>query len=127
MSLLALLALTSCSADHSGQTQLTIEVTRTGRGQTSSAVFYLSCHPPRGDVPRPARSCRLVEKYPTLVTDPRPVVCLGRFFNRDDVTISGWLNGQPVRSEFENECWTYSDPLVRAGLFGGFVDQALRK
>jgi hypothetical protein len=40
-----------------------------------------------------------------LVTDPKPFVCRGGPFSWWDVTISGWLNGEPIRRHFST-CWT---------------------
>ena len=131
--LVVVVTLVGCGENHSGETQLTMVVTHSGRGDVSRAVFHLSCQPPRGDFPSPTRSCTAVEKNPKIVTDPKPVFGFGclRFGTEDRVTISGWINGRSVRSDFTSyfatACgWTYSMPLVRAGLYGAFVGQAFQ-
>jgi hypothetical protein len=101
-------------------------VTRSSLGRADrAAVFRLSCQPPRGDFPSPARSCAALENDPKIVTDPKSGVCYGFFAAEDRVTISGWIDGRPVRSAFTTDCgWEPSMPLVRAGLYGAFVYQA---
>jgi hypothetical protein len=122
-------ALVGCGEDHSGETLLTMVVTQSSFGRDSRAVFHLSCQPPRGDFPSPARSCTAVKKNPKIVTDTKSMVrvCFGVVIAEDRVAISGWIDGRSVRSDFTTDCgWDYSMPLVRAGLYGAFVYQALR-
>ena len=128
--LVVVVALVGCGEDHSGETQLTMVVTQSSLGRDSRAVFNLSCQPPRGDFPSPARSCTAVEKNPKIVTDTksRVAACLGVVIAEDRVTIRGWIDGRSVRSDFTTDCgWDYSMPLVRAGLYGAFVYQALQR
>jgi hypothetical protein len=125
--LIVVVALVGCGEDHSGETQLTMVVTHSSLGRVSRAVFRLSCQPPRGDFPSPTRSCTAVEKNPKIVTDTKSGACYGVFPAVDRVTISGWIDGRSVRSDFTSYCgWDYSMPLVRAGLYGAFVYQALQ-
>ena len=129
--LVVVVTLVGCGENHSGETQLTMVVTQSSRGHVSRAVFHLSCQPPRGDFPSPTRSCTAVEKNPKIVSDPKPVFGIGCIGTEDRVTISGWINGRSVRSDFTSyfarACgWTYSMPLVRAGLYGAFVYQAFQ-
>jgi len=125
--LVVVVALVGCGEDHSGETQLTMVVTQSSLGRDSRAVFHLSCQPPRGDFPSPARSCTAVEKNPKIVTDTKSRLCCGFSAAEDRVTISGWIDGRSVRSDFTTDYgWDYSMPLVRAGLYGAFVYQALQ-
>jgi hypothetical protein len=72
--LVVVVALVGCGEGHSGGTQLTMVVTSSSFGHVSRAVFHLSCQPPRGDFPSPAKSCAWVEKDPKIVTNPKLII-----------------------------------------------------
>jgi hypothetical protein len=76
------------------------------------AVFHLSCAPPGGDIPDPSRACAALDLQPELVRSPQPAVCRGGPGLHWYVTISGWLNGQPVHESFTT-CWLLSMPTIR--------------
>jgi hypothetical protein len=69
------------------------------------SVFHLSCAPAGGDLPNPARACAALAAAPQLVTRPKPFVCVGGTTSWWDVTITGRLNGKPIRRAFST-CWT---------------------
>lgn len=69
------------------------------------AVFHLDCGPAGGDIPSPARACAALARRPRLVTNPRPFTCVGGTSSWWEVTISGRLDGTPVRRSFST-CWT---------------------
>jgi hypothetical protein len=76
------------------------------------AVFHLGCVPPDGDIPDPSRACAALDLQPQLVTSPQPFVCRGGPTSHWDVTISGWLNGQPIDENFTT-CWVFQMPTIR--------------
>jgi hypothetical protein len=123
--LVVVVALVGCGEGHSGGTQLTMVVTSSSFGHVSRAVFHLSCQPPRGDFPSPAKSCAWVEKDPKIVTNPKLIICYGITWG-NQVDFSGLIDGRPVRSDFSVCGWNGSMPLVRVGLYGAFVYQALQ-
>lgn len=56
-------------------------------------VFHLSCHPPGGDLPQPARACAAIAAKPSLITRPKPFSCWGTWWT---FSIIGRLHGRPV-------------------------------
>jgi len=120
LALVAAVVLTGCGEDRAavGKTQLTMVVTDLNRGR---AAFHLSCQPPRGDFPSPAKSCAAVEKNPTIVTDPKPLNCIGCIGSGFQVSFGGLIDGRPVQSQLFIPAWNGSMPLVRVGLYGAFV------
>lgn len=97
--------LTGCGSAHgpsSGATDLTIRAVNTSVGRSE---FRLTCEPPGGDLPDPARACAALAKDPTLVTRPDPFTCAGGTFSWWDVEITGRLSGKPIATEFST-CWT---------------------
>jgi hypothetical protein len=75
------------------------------------AAFHLACEPPRGDVGDPARACAALANQPELVTRPKPFVCLGGPFSWWDITITGRLQGRPIRTH-TSTCWTPQMELI---------------
>jgi hypothetical protein len=89
------------------------------------AVFHLSCAPAGGDLPDPSLACSALQQQPSLVTDPNPFVCRGGPFSWWDVTISGRLNGEPIRQHFST-CWTLQmETIGRFGLSWPLLRQHL--
>lgn len=86
----------------SPQTQLTLLALNENVGR---ALFHVDCAPAGGDLPSPARACAVLARQPQLVTSPKPFVCIGGTSSWWDVTISGRLDGTPVRRSFST-CWT---------------------
>ena len=85
-------------------------------GSVGRAVFHLGCEPTGGDVPDPAQACTVLDQEPDLITSPKPFVCRGGPQSHWTVRISGWLNGEAVRQEFDT-CWTPQMPTIaRFGL-----------
>ena len=114
-------ALSACGGNGhhaNGKTQLTMVVTDIQKGR---AAFHLSCRPPRGDFHSPAKSCAAVEKNSTIVTDPKPLNCIGCLGSGFQVSFGGLIDGRPVQSQLFIPAWNGSMPLVRAGLYGAFV------
>ena len=83
-------------------TQLTIRAVNSSVGRSE---FHLSCEPPGGDLPDPARACAALTKDPGLVTKPKPFTCAGGTFSWWDVEITGQLSGKPLDTKFST-CWT---------------------
>jgi hypothetical protein len=83
-------------------TRLTILAVNASVGR---AVFHLDCTPPGGDVGNAARACAAVATQPELVTNPKPFTCAGGTFSWWDITITGRLNGHPIRTQ-TSTCWT---------------------
>jgi hypothetical protein len=82
------------------------------------AVFHLECGPAGGDLPNPARACAALARHPQLVTGPKPFVCIGGTFSWWEITISGRLDGAPVRRGLST-CWTpQMATLERLGIAG---------
>jgi hypothetical protein len=75
------------------------------------AVFHLACEPPRGDIGDPAAACAALATQPELVTQPKPFACRGGPTSWWDITITGLLNGQPIRTHFAT-CWTPQMELI---------------
>ena len=103
--LLLIALLTGCGKEHgpsAGGTDLTIRAVNSSVGRSE---FHLSCEPPGGDLPDPARSCAALAKDPKLVTKPEPFTCAGGMFSGWDVEITGRLSGKPIDTEFST-CWT---------------------
>src|SRR4051794_18321088 len=73
------------------------------------AVFHLSCAPSGGDLSDPAQACSALDQQPELVTSPQPFVCRGGPTSHWTVRISGQLNGEAIRQEFDT-CWTPQMP-----------------
>jgi hypothetical protein len=69
------------------------------------AAFHLTCRPEGGDLSRPARACAALASEPGLVTHPKPFTCVGGTFSWWEITISGRLDGRPVRARVST-CWT---------------------
>jgi hypothetical protein len=84
------------------RTQLTMLAINPSVGR---AVFHLDCDPAGGDLTDPAGACVALAKQPRLLTDPQPFTCAGGTFSWWDVTITGRLNGRPLRRSFST-CWT---------------------
>lgn len=119
LALVAAVVLAGCGENRAAvvKTQLTMLVTN---WNGSRAAFHLSCQPPRGDFPSPAKSCAWVEKDPKIVTKPKLIMCIGPSVG-PQVDFSGLIDGRPVRSDFSLCGWTYGMRLVRVGLYGAFV------
>lgn len=77
-------------------TELTIRAVNSGVGR---AEFHLSCEPPRGDLPDPARACAALSRAPDLVTHPEPIGCRAQWCAWD-VTIEGSLDGKSIDTDF---------------------------
>jgi hypothetical protein len=85
-------------------------------GSVGRAVFHFRCGPIGGDMPDPAQACTVLDQEPELITSPQPFVCRGGPQSHWTVRISGSLNGQAVRQEFDT-CWTTQMPTIaRFGL-----------
>jgi hypothetical protein len=69
------------------------------------AVFHVACGPPGGDLADPGRACAALAAQPDLVTRPKPFTCHGGMFSWWDITITGRLDGRPVRTH-TSTCWT---------------------
>ena len=83
-------------------TRLTILAVNASVGR---AAFHLDCAPSGGDVGNAARACAAVATEPELITNPKPFTCLGGTFSWWDITITGRLNGHPIRTQ-TSTCWT---------------------
>jgi hypothetical protein len=79
------------------------------------ALFHLDCAPLGGDLPNQRRACAALKKEPQLVSNPKPFTCAGGPFSWWDVTITGRLNGTPIRRTFST-CWT--PQMATLGQFG---------
>ena len=75
------------------------------------AEFHLTCAPPGGDVPRPARACAALSAEPSLATRPTAFVCRGGTFSWWDLTITGRVRGRRIHSHVDT-CWTRQMRLV---------------
>ncbi len=89
-------------------TQLTILALNSFVGR---AAFHLACEPSGGDVRDPARACAAIAAKPQLVTSPKPFACRGGPTSWWDITITGRLQGQPIRTHTET-CWTPQMELI---------------
>ena len=69
------------------------------------AAFHLACGPAGGDLGNPARACAALTAQPNLVTSPKPFFCFGGTFSWWDITITGRLDGRPLRTH-TSTCWT---------------------
>jgi hypothetical protein len=98
---LLLVLLAGCGGGPSS-TELTMLAVNDSVGR---AVFHLDCGPAGGDVPDAPKACKALEQNPSLVTKPKPWVCLGGTFSWWAVTIVGRLHGKPVFRSFST-CWT---------------------
>jgi hypothetical protein len=87
------------------------------------ALFHLRCEPAHGDLPNAASACAALASQPSLVTKPKPFVCYGGTTSWWDVTISGRLDGHPIRRAFST-CWT---PQMATIHRLGLADDALEK
>jgi hypothetical protein len=94
-------------AQPASRTQLTVVALN---GWVGRAVFHLLCRPAGGDVPSPAAACAAVARQPQLITRPKPFVCWGSSWW--DITVSGRLDGQPIRRSFST-CWTPQMATIR--------------
>jgi len=101
-------------------TDLTVVAVNSNVGR---AVFHIDCAPTGGDLPNPARACAALLTTPQLVTKPKPFGCIGGLGSWWDVTISGRLNGKPIRRAFST-CWTTQ--MATLGRFG-MGDDVLQK
>src|ERR1041385_9128297 len=106
---LVALSLAGCGSRSVPSTDLTLLAVNPSVGR---AVFHLRCAPARGDLGDPARACAAVAARPQLVTRPKPFVCFGGTFSWWDVTITGRLNGRPVRTHIST-CWTPQMAMIR--------------
>lgn len=79
------------------------------------AVFHLDCGPVGGDLPNSTKACETLSADPTLITQPKPFTCAGGTFSWWDVTITGHLDGSPIRRSFST-CWT--PQMATIGRFG---------
>jgi hypothetical protein len=87
-------------------TNLTLQVTN---GYGYRAVFHLTCHPPSGNLPRPAKACAAIAAQPSLITRPRPFMCWGTVF---DLGIAGRMNSRSIHTKVST-CWTPQVALIR--------------
>jgi hypothetical protein len=80
------------------------------------ALFHLRCDPAGGNVAQPAEACAAIAAQPSLVTNPKPFFDFGP--NTWYFTITGLLNGKPVRFSGESS-WTPQFALIdKLGLAG---------
>ena len=89
-------------AQPASRTQLTVVALNEWVGR---AVFHLDCQPAGGDVPHPAAACAAIARQPRLITHPKPFVCWGGLGSWWDISVTGRLNGSPIRRSFST-CWT---------------------
>jgi hypothetical protein len=75
------------------------------------AAFHLTCEPTGGDIGDPAAACAAIGAAPELVTDPKPFACRGGPASWWDITITGRLQGQPIRTHTAS-CWTPQMELI---------------
>jgi len=80
-------------AGSASRTSLTLSAVN---GFGEHIVFHLSCHPPGGDLPRPAGACAAIAAEPSLITKPKPFACWGNWWT---FSIVGRLNGKPVQTK----------------------------
>ena len=106
--------LTGCGSTPTKQgTALTIRAVNTSVGR---AVFHLGCAPARGDLPDNASACAALASAPSLVTAPKPFICVGGTSSWWDLTISGHVDGRPVHQTVST-CWTPQMAMIdRLGL-----------
>jgi hypothetical protein len=86
--------------------KLTVLAVREGGGR---ALFHLRCDPAAGDVAQPTKACAAIAAQPSLVTNPKPFYDGGN--NAAYFTITGSLNGKPVRFSGEGD-WTPQTALI---------------
>lgn len=101
-----------CGGSRQPRTQLSMLAINTSVGR---ALFHLDCDPVGGDLAQPSAACAALAKQPQLVTDPTPFNCAGGSFSWWDITISGRLDGKPIRRTFST-CWT--PQMATLGRFG---------
>jgi Subtilisin inhibitor-like len=90
--LLLIPTLTGCEIGQEQGTELTIRASNERAGR---AEFHLSCDPPGGDLPNPARACAALSEEPGLVTRPEPIECRVQYCPWG-VTIEGSLDGKSI-------------------------------
>lgn len=100
--------LVGCGRSEQSKTDLTMIALNTSVGR---AEFHVRCRPAGGDLPRTEHVCATLASDPRLVTRPQPFTCAGGSFSWWDVTVSGRLNGRPIRRSFST-CWTPQMTLI---------------
>ncbi len=80
------------------------------------ALFHLRCDPAGGNVAAPAKVCAAIAAQPRIVTHPKPFYDLGP--NTWYFTITGRLNGKPVRFGGESSWSPQMELINKLGLAG---------
>jgi hypothetical protein len=112
--LLALASLTACGND-SAPPSIALKITAVNP-YVGRAIFHLHCTPPRGDLVDNGRACAALAAEPTLVSSPKPFVCLGGTTSWWDITISGRIDGRRLHRSVST-CWTPQMTMIgRLGL-----------
>jgi hypothetical protein len=81
------------------------------------AVFHVSCPG--------SRACAALAAQPSLLTAPRPFVCLGGTFSWWTLTLSGRADGRRIRTRVDT-CWTPQMALIGKLGIGGELESHLQ-
>jgi hypothetical protein len=117
--LAAALAMIGCASGAVAPTRLTIAVYPKGVGTSDVRHYTLRCNPARGNVPHPARACRVLHELAhPFAPVPPGTVCSALALGPQEAIVTGRLRGKPVhahlmaRGSCEIERWRRVSAVV---------------